>query len=598
MQVYKPGQRGYDWKIALMNSKPQRKILPLFAIGRVFVLCLLLLWLVKPGAGFAQEEKPESDVLRLLVNGHRFKVVPGRVTSLPAQPAVISFAWQPELKGASNKEAPIRFRYKLEGYDSDWREQSSQMRMVIGFLDHAGDEVGHEQFYASGQTPGWTGSFATSPLQHRQAIAVVPRGASSFWVTITSAGAPETLGVIVVANLVVRATTPTNGATSNLLALNLRPNESNPEGWMIDGTRAKMAQVVKIGSRLQKGALAVLDDNPSGHAQWNTLKTMAPQVTPGEELVIEWDEMFSVGAATPRQVDYQKLPPGHYRFFLAPLNLMGEPIGTQYVIAIEVPIPFWQSNWFWVAVMTLTFAGVMMGYRYRGWRRLQADNIRLEHQQSLERERFRIAQDIHDDMGARVTQISLASAVAERNVADPAASKEGFQRITEMSRELVASLHDTIWVVNPDNDNLEAVGNYLCQVLSRLLSQASLSCRLEVPPLPSSVPITSHQRHNLSMAVKEVTNNIIKHADASEVRMSISLEESKLNIHILDNGHGFDPESVKIGSGLGNLKRRLEDIGGTVVINSRSSGGTEVHLQMSIQPENNANAKNKSANSD
>ena len=595
MQVYKPGQRGYDWKIALMNSKPQRKILPLFAIGRVFILCLLLLWLVKPSTGFTQEEQPESDMLSLLVNGHRFKVVPDGVTPLPTQPAVVSFVWQPEPKGASNKEAPIRFRYKLEGYDSDWREQSSQMRMVIGFLDHAGDEVGHEQFYASGQTPGWTGSFATSPLQHRRAKAVVPRGASSFWAIITSAGAPETLGVIVVANLVVRAATPTNGATSNLLALNLRPNESNPEGWMIDGTRAKMAQVVKIGSRLQKGALAVLDDNPNGHAQWNTLKTMAPKVTPGEELEIEWDEMFSVGAATPRQVDYQKLPPGHYRFFLAPLNLMGEPIGTQYVIAIEVPIPFWQSNWFWVAVMTLTFAGVMVGYRYRGWRRLQVDNIRLEHQQSLERERFRIARDIHDDMGARVTQISLASAVAERNVADPAASKAGFQRITEMSRELVASLHDTIWVVNPDNDNLEAVGNYLCQVLSRLLSQASLRCRLEVPPLPSSVPITSHQRHNLSMAVKEVTNNIIKHADASEVRMSISLEESKLNIHILDNGHGFDPKSVKLGSGLGNLKRRLEDIGGTVVINSRSNGGTEVHLQMPINRELVA-AENKGLN--
>ena len=567
-----------------MNSKAKHGIVLNFALSRIVILCLLSLWTGNPGRSFTQENTLEPDLVKLSVNGHPFKFVADGVTALPAQPELVSFAWNPQ-KSAADKTDPMRFRFKLEGFDSDWRELAGAMRVVIGFLDQTGNEVGKEQFFEHGQSPGWTGSFETSSLQHRRAEVVVPPEAHSFWVIITSAGAPETVGAIAVSDLEVRTEESTNGPASNLLTLNLPAAEKTPDGWMIDGTRAKMAQVVKIGGHPRKSALAILDDDPGGHAQWNTLKTKAPEVTPGEKLVIEWDEMFSIGSATPRQVDYQNLPPGRYRFFLNPLKLMGNPTDAQCMMVIEVPVPFWQSQWFWVALITLIFAGVLLGHRYRSSRRLQAENLRLAHQQSLERERFRIAQDIHDDMGARVTQISLASAMAVRNAADPNASKAGFERITEMSRELVASLHDTIWVVNPENDNLEAVGNYLCQLFSRLLSQAGLGCRLEVPPLPSAVPITSHQRHNLSMAVKEATNNIIKHAGAGEARMRISLDESKLIIFIQDNGHGFDPKSVKRGSGLGNLEHRLKDVGGSVEINSRQNGGTEVHLQMPIRRE-------------
>ena len=146
--------------------------------------------------------------------------------------------------------------------------------------------------------------------------------------------------------------------------------------------------------------------------------------------------------------------------------------------------------------------------------------------------------------------------------------------------------YDTVWVVNPENDNLEAVGNYLCQMFNQLTSQAGLSCRLEVPTLPANVPISSHQRHNLAMAVKEATHNIIKHAGATEARMCISLENSWLNLAIEDDGIGFDPKSVKPGRGMGNLSRRLEDVGGRAEVRSRPGAGTQVHLQMPIGLEN------------
>jgi signal transduction histidine kinase len=201
----------------------------------------------------------------------------------------------------------------------------------------------------------------------------------------------------------------------------------------------------------------------------------------------------------------------------------------------------------------------------------------LANQQALERERLRIAQDIHDDLGARVTQISLVSAMAERTVAEPEASRAGFQSITQMSRELVSALYDTIWVVNPENDNLEAVGHYICQMANQLSSQAGL------PALPADAPISSHQRHNLTMAVKEALHNIIKHAHAKEVQMKIVLDDSEASVVVQDDGRGFDLGSVESGSGLGNLKHRLETVGGSAEVFSSKGCGTVVHLRMPLK---------------
>ena len=482
----------------------------------------------------------------------------------------------------------MRIRYKLEGMDSDWHEKPKEMRLVIGFLDQNGSELKDAEFLAKGQSAGWTGNFETAALQHRRETVVVPAEATRFWVVMTSAGGPESLGVFVISDLVVQAQAFTNGPARELLRYPSGASDDSgsllqtPTGWMRDGISPQMAKTIKIGSAPRKNALAILDENPHGHAQWNTLKSESPLVTPGDQLVIQWDEMFSVGWAAPTAVSYQDLAPGYYRFNLNKLTLMGLPTEVENSIQIQVPFPFWKSPWFWAAVFTVAMTMVFFAERYRAWRRLQAENIRLAHQQALERQRIRIAQDIHDDLGARVTQISLVSALAERTVSEPEASRAGFQHITQMARELVASLYDTIWVVNPENDNLEAVGNYLCQWVNQLSSQAGLRCRLEVPSLPANVPISSHQRHNLTMAVKEALHNVIKHAHASEVRMKIILTETELNLFIQDDGRGFDLQTVVPGSGLGNLKHRLQDVGGDAEVNCAKGRGTLVHLRMPL----------------
>jgi signal transduction histidine kinase len=214
---------------------------------------------------------------------------------------------------------------------------------------------------------------------------------------------------------------------------------------------------------------------------------------------------------------------------------------------------------------------------------MRREVVRLKQQRALEQERLRIAQDIHDDLGARVTQISLLSAVAQGNSALPETARADFDNISRMTRELVSALYETVWAVNPENDNLDALGNYLCQMVNQLCSQGLLRCRLDVVDLPSDIQISSQTRHTVSMAVKEAVHNVIKHAKAAEVNLRVGFTGSVLTVSVQDNGCGFELVNHSTGSGLNNMKRRLADIGGTCRIQSQPGQGTTVEMRLIIK---------------
>ncbi len=209
--------------------------------------------------------------------------------------------------------------------------------------------------------------------------------------------------------------------------------------------------------------------------------------------------------------------------------------------------------------------------------------VRLKQQRALEQERLRIAHDIHDDLGARVTQISLLSAMAQDNPALPDKARADFGKVSRMARELVSALYETVWAVNPENDNLEALGNYLCQMVKQLCERTPLRCRFHVQDLPHDVQLSSQTRHNISMAVKEAVHNIIKHARASEVTIRMAFTGGVLDVSVHDDGSGFQPSDNIPGNGLTNMKRRLQSIGGTCVVESGSRHGTTVRMHLAIR---------------
>jgi len=229
-------------------------------------------------------------------------------------------------------------------------------------------------------------------------------------------------------------------------------------------------------------------------------------------------------------------------------------------------------------------AAVVGNWRYIAWRRVRREMLRLKNQQTLEKERLRIAQDIHDDLGARITEISLASALAKKSAALPEAAGADFDRISSMSRELVAALYETVWAVNPENDNLDSLGTYLCQITNHLCKQAQLPCRLEMDELPRNVQVSSQVRHNIVLAVREAAHNAIKHAGASEITLCMTFKKPELIICVSDNGVGFKAgeDELVAGNGLNNIKSRLANIGGRCQIESLIGRGTSIQMHLNL----------------
>ena len=503
---------------------------------------------------------------------------------LNSSPETITFSFGPK---AGTEHGWVRLRHKLEGYEDKWAEQPGEMALNIRFFDEAGDQISQNIFRIIGESAGWKNGL-DSPLTHRRESLVVPPRASRLWIVLSSAGPPASVGIFVVSDLVVSRL-----SSSDSLEVVMRfPFDAKqtdeladhpPQGWIRDGTHPSMAKIIELGQNPVTRAFAILDDDPNGHAEWHNIKEFSPQVRPGDHLVIEWNEMFSLGMGNLRTVSYPSLPAGNFRFRVAATSLMGVATGVEASLGVFVPPPFWREPWFWSVATLLVVLIIVAVSRSVVRYRLRKELARVEQQRVLEQERLRIAHDIHDDLGARVTQISLFSAMAQNNQTFPDKARENFDQISRMSRELVSALYETVWAVNPENDNLDALGNFLCQMVNQLCDQRSLRCRLHVVELPSEIQISSATRHNVTMAVKEAVHNVIKHAKATELTVHIELSGRLLTIVVQDDGCGFDTTTESVGNGLTNMKRRLENIGGTCSVESQPGKGTKVKFRLALK---------------
>ena len=482
---------------------------------------------------------------------------------------------------------PIRLRYKLEGYDNTWREGGGSMALVMRFLDLQGERVAQPQFGVGGDSSGWSGDLESSVLTHRREMLKVPPRASQLQIIITSAGPPATVGIYAVNDLTVSRLHSGNEPPEILLRPPFNDSgvdvtKSDHPAWVRDGVQLKMARIVELGRAPKTKALAILDDDPFGHAEWRTPKGIIPPVAPNDNLLLEWNELYSMGVGDNREARYENLPTGKYTFRVQEVSILGIPTGAEATLAISVPPPFWETPSVWAMLAVTTIAVLTASARYLAWHRMRRSFAKLEQQRVLERDRLRIAEDIHDDLGARVTQISLVSALAQSNAKSLEDARTEFERITRMSRDLVSALYETVWAVNPENDNLDSLGSFLCQRINEFCAQAQLRCRLHVVDLPQNIQISSQTRHNISLAVREAVHNIIKHAHASLVTVHVTFSESVLLISIQDDGCGFDVAGVSPGNGLVNLKRRLQAIGGSCLVASWPGSGTKVQMRLVI----------------
>lgn len=288
-------------------------------------------------------------------------------------------------------------------------------------------------------------------------------------------------------------------------------------------------------------------------------------------------------AGRERSVTYRDLPPGDYRFHVIAANRDGVWNATGATFPFIVPAYFWETVWF---RGLLIFAGMLLvagGVRFLETRRLRQKLERIEREQAVSRERSRIARDIHDDIGANLTQIAMLSELAQTDFEQPLEARGHIDRIFTTAHTLARSLDEIVWAVNPANDSLESFLTYICKFTQDYARTAGLRCRLHVPDMLPAQPLSSTVRHHLYLTVKEALHNVAKYARATEVRVHLRYAGGALELAVEDNGVGFDPGGIEPGDGLVNMRRRIEQCGGRFELESTPGAGTAIRFSVPVQ---------------
>ena len=543
---------------AMIHSRNSQRV----AMMRVRVLgCLLVLLVHLPGAARA-----EDATIGVAINQVATPFSGNRI-SAPHDVSELTFQVAPRT---------LRVRYKLEGIDRAWQQQPGEMNFIVRFIKMNGDQTLQVFFPAIGDSAGWKGSVEGSDFVSRREIVIVPPEAEYVSIALSSSGPPNAIGIFAARGITVN---PLEDDARRFLVDSRGFGQANPL-WTKSGTHPSMASATGLDEDSGRSPLLyIIDDDLIAHADWATGLYSLPKVVPGERLEVRWEEAYSVGLGGPFSIDYERLPPGAYEFVVEELEVNGVPAGASASVFVEVPRAYWQRWWFWLVCTTGASALAYLWGRHLIRRRI---NRHLRHAQLIADERLRIARDLHDDLGTRLSHISLLGAHAESNIPDPEA-RATFRQITGMSGELISALSETVWMLNSNNNHLESLVDFLCRLVAELCRLAEIRCRIDAMPVTEDRPVSHEFRHNFSLSVKEAVNNALRHSQATEIRMKIWMENQILRISVTDNGIGLRDDDMGSGSGLASITQRMASIRGNCSIEPVGSGGLQVLLTAPVK---------------
>ncbi len=265
-----------------------------------------------------------------------------------------------------------------------------------------------------------------------------------------------------------------------------------------------------------------------------------------------------------RSVNYTNLSPGRYTFEVASANLDGVDAGVGDAIEIIIRPLVHQTWYFKIAVAALVAALLFLAYRYRVARLV-----------ALERMRLRIAADLHDDIGSRLSGLALLSDVVGNDSSLTTESRSRLDHISEGARQMVDTLRDIVWFVHPSNDDSAVLIDRMTAVAQELLP--GIDFELITPDARVFDRMDMQQRRNVFLVFKEAITNVARHAGARSVRVTLT-NNPALSMQIADDGIGFGDDGGLGGHGLKNMAWRAQQVGASLEIVSRPTGGTSVTL--------------------
>jgi signal transduction histidine kinase/ligand-binding sensor domain-containing protein len=295
-----------------------------------------------------------------------------------------------------------------------------------------------------------------------------------------------------------------------------------------------------------------------------------------------------VEAGTRRTAHYAHLPAGQYRFEVLACNNDGVWNQKGAELAFTVLPHIYETRWFLTMSALLILGAVAGAVRSATTRKYRVALARLEQKHAIERDRARIAKDIHDDLGAGLTQITLLSELARRE--PPGQAVPHLDRITESARQMTRAMDEIVWAVDPQHDTLNGLMDYASAFTEDFLRVAGIRCRIDVPAELPPVRLDAEMRYNLFLSLKEALNNVVKHAHATLVWLRLRFDPNRLTLVVEDNGQGFPRngtretgERARSGHGLPNLEKRLASIGGSCTVRSEPGKGTRVELTVLLE---------------
>lgn len=282
-----------------------------------------------------------------------------------------------------------------------------------------------------------------------------------------------------------------------------------------------------------------------------------------------------------RIATYPKLPPGEHRFAVTAALRDGPWSVEEASIMVHVLPHWWETIWFrGGAVAALAgLAGAAMRWNTR--RAVRQALEEAARRQAISDERARISRDMHDGLGSKLTQVSLLARALDEAEPKASGTREAASRISSISHELLQSMSEVVWAVDPKHDNLEDLAEHMVSFAQEHLSLAGIRCEIEVPTAVPHLSLSPKWRHQVLMVFKEAVQNAVKHSKANRVRVRMEMRGSNVHLEIEDDGKGLC-EDGRRGHGLENMRERIESMSGEISIESGPGPGTRVRFSVPL----------------
>ena len=269
---------------------------------------------------------------------------------------------------------------------------------------------------------------------------------------------------------------------------------------------------------------------------------------------------------------YTYLPGGDYTFKIKCISADGVPSKNITSFFIHVTPPFYKTWWFYTLIALFVFSAIYFIYRQRINKLLAVEKVRT-----------RVARDLHDDMGSVLSTINILSAMTKTKMAeDPVKASEYVGKISDNSQRMMEAMDDIVWSIKPANDSMQKITARMREFATGILEAKDIELDFNVDEKVNDVKLNMEARRDFFLLFKEAVNNVAKYSRCSKCSIHISLHQHRLLMDVQDNGVGFDVNKADSGNGLSNMQKRAEALKGRVSIQSKSSEGTQVTLNMPV----------------